>query len=470
MTNIYRYFRFGPLNKKVIAISVPALLTMVSHTVVMITDTAMVGRLNTEAIAATGLGGFFILTIISLFFGLSIAVQIITARRIGEKSFNQAKKILLISLFWVVFLSIIISVPGWFFSKNIALLFVTEGAIPELVSDYIRFRLLGLIFYAVILMYRGFFDGLGMTYVGMAAAFISTASNVLLNWILIYGNLGFPAYGVKGAAIASSLAAIPGLLIFFIFLKTSRYRQMASLAKNTGKNPPKNPALTLTILRAKFQTFKVVTKELISIGLPTASQELLLHVAFLFFYKIAANIGAISMASANILISIMSLSFMPGMAFGIAATTILGQAMGAAKLNLARIATHRAALFAAIVMGSLGILFIVFGKTALKVFTHEKLVIADAYPGLVIVSLIQVGDALHMVYASALRGAGMVNKVFLYYLIASYLIMLPLAYLFGVILNMQSDGLWISVSIWIVFLGINFLRIFNKGEWRSYKV
>ncbi|MES0488546.1 MAG: MATE family efflux transporter [Leptospirales bacterium] len=127
--------------------------------------------------------------IYGLYFGVSIAIQIITARRIGEKNFLLAKNILYVSIFWVLLISGLFSIFGWFYSDKIASIFVSEGSIFELTSDYLRYRFLGIVAYALILVFRGYFDGIGMTFVGMAAAIISTITNVFLNWVSIYGYL-----------------------------------------------------------------------------------------------------------------------------------------------------------------------------------------------------------------------------------------------------------------------------------------
>jgi putative MATE family efflux protein len=364
-------------------------------------------------------------------------------------------------------LGALFSIPGWFFASDIAALFVSGNNLHLLVTDYIAWRMPGLLLYVMIFILRGFFDGMGLTFVGMAAALLSTASNVFFNWVLIYGNFGFPAMGVKGASMASSLSSAPGLIVFlifiFIFYKTKKYPGVFS----SDLKHKKSEARSIPVY---FVVFKNLSREVFTISIPTALQEFLMHISFLLFYKIAAYLGPTAMASTNILISLMSLSFMPGMAFGIAATTILGQAMGAFKLKLAVLATHRSVLFASVIMGSLGLLFIFYGKTILGLFTPEESVIEDAYPGLFIISLVQVADAFHMVYGSALRSAGMVYRVMGTYVFANYLVMLPLAYVFGVALDLHTAGLWSAIAVWILFLAFQFFRQFKKGTWKTCQV
>lgn len=181
-------------------------------------------------------------------------------------------------------------------------------------------------------------------------------------------------------------------------------------------------------------------------------------------------ISTISLAASNVVLACLSLSFMPGFAFGISATTILGQAMGAGKVRLAYQGTMRSATFSAIMMGSMGLVFILFGKFLLTFFTSESLVVTEAYPALVVVAFIQVGDAYHMVVGSALRSAGLMYWVLIAYVLVSFGIMLPLAYLFGIVLKGGTIGIWFSFFIWILILAILFIQKFRRKEWVNIRI
>lgn len=161
---------------------------------------------------------------------------------------------------------------------------------------------------------------------------------------------------------------------------------------------------------------------------------------------------------------------MPGFAFGVAATTILGQAMGAGKYQLAKLGTFRSARFSAILMGIMGILFIVFGKEIIRIFSDDPAVIIETFPALIVISLVQVGDAYHMVFGSALRSAGLVVWVLKVYAFISYIIMLPIAYLLGVYFQLGSLGLWSAISIWLICLSVIFVWKFNQGDWKTHKL
>lgn len=446
MQNLFK----SKLNVHILELSLPVFFGMLSHTLIQVSDTMMVGKLGSEAIASAGLGGIAYFTILSFLMNGSVGVQILTARRFGEGNEIEIGKIGISVLYSSLLMGVILSIIGFYLSDWVIQLISDDPNIISKASSYLAYRFLGTMFFFPVFALRGFMDGLGYTYVGMIAAFSSTFSNIFMNWVLIYGNLGFPAMGVDGAAIASALSGVPAILILlvFFFRKNIRYYLKKS-----------NYQFDFTILRTAN-----------SIGLPSAIDGSLTNIAFMVFNKFAGMIGLNALAAFQIIISIISLSFMPGFAFGVAATTILGQAMGAGKYQLAKLGTFRSARFSAILMGIMGILFIVFGKEIIRIFSDDPAVIIETFPALIVISLVQVGDAYHMVFGSALRSAGLVVWVLKVYAFISYIIMLPIAYLLGVYFQLGSLGLWSAISIWLICLSVIFVWKFNQGDWKTHKL
>lgn len=446
MINVFK----SKLNRHILELSLPVFFGMLSHTLIQVSDTMMVGKLGSEAIASAGLGGIAYFTILSFLMNGSVGVQILTARRFGEGNEIEIGKIGISVLYFSIFGGFILSLLGFFLSGWVIELISDDAAIIAKASSYLAYRFLGTIFFFPVFALRGFMDGLGYTYVGMIAAFSSTFSNIFMNWVLIYGNLGFPALGVDGAAIASALSGLPAIciLLLFFFKKNIRYY----------------------LRKSHYQFDLSILKTANSIGLPSAIDGSLTNIAFMVFNKFAGLIGIDALAAFQIIISIISLSFMPGFAFGVAATTILGQAMGAGKFQLAKLGTFRSARFSAILMGIMGILFIVFGKEIINVFSTEASVLKETYPALIVISLVQVGDAYHMVFGSALRSAGLVVWVLKIYAFISYIIMLPIAYALGVYFQFGSLGLWSAISIWLLCLSLIFVWKFNQGDWKTHKI
>ncbi|WP_411824128.1 MATE family efflux transporter [Leptospira sp. 'Mane'] len=430
--------------------AIPVFFGMLSYTAIMIADTAMVGKLGATSQAAAGFGGIVYFTILSFLMGGSMAVQIVVARRVGEKNDLGVGITLSNSLYLSSVIGIILSLVGYYYGHAVMELLGDDKEVIFLSGEYLSYRFLGTVFFFMGFALRGFFDGIGIMEAGMISSITAAVTNIFFNWLLIYGNWGFPEWGVKGAAIASALAGIPSLIIVLLFF----------LRKDVKKYFNR---------KAWIPSIQII-QELGVVGFAPAIEGTLTNLSFVGFMKISGMIGTISLAASNVVLACLSLSFMPGFAFGISATTILGQAMGAGKIRLAYQGTMRSATFSAIMMGTMGLVFIIFGKFLLTFFTSESLVVTEAYPALVVVAFIQVGDAYHMVIGSALRSAGLMYWVLLAYVLVSFGIMLPLAYLFGIVLKGGTIGIWSAFFVWILILAILFIQKFRKKEWVNIRI
>lgn len=430
----------------------PVFFGMINHTLIMVVDTAMVGRLGPDAIAATGMGGVAYFTAMAFLGGAAMGVQIITARRFGEHDHASVRSVLQSSMGLALTAGTVISLAGYYFGDAFISLLTDRPQLRSTAGAYLSYRYAGTVGFFLFFALRGFLDGIGRTMAGMYASFAVTFGHLGLNWLLIYGNLGFPKLGVNGAGISSAVSSIPGLIVFLIYIYFERRDLM--------------PYFSQFRLRLKGD----VVKEIIKVSFAPAMEGVITNIAFLLFIALAGVISINSVAASNVIISTLSLSFMPGFAFGIAATTVLGQAMGAKKYALGYYGTFRAALFSAMLMGCMGVFFIVSGKSMIRLFTDDLAVIREAYPGMIVISLIQVGDAYHMVVGSALRGAGLVYWVLIAYALTSFGLMLPAAYILGITLKLGTVGLWSAVSLWLVTLSLVFVWKFRKGDWKTGRV
>ncbi|MCB1309061.1 MAG: MATE family efflux transporter, partial [Leptospiraceae bacterium] len=315
---------------------------------------------------------------------------------------------------------------------------------------FLRIRFLGLTLYFIIFILRSFFDGIGRTYVGLVSAITSMAANIFMNWVFIFGHLGAPAMGADGAALASTLAGIPGILVFvpFFFGKA-----MQALIR---------PALRLPDMR--------VLREIVLISLPTSLSELVMNLSFLMFYKIAAMIGTNAVAATGIVVSILSVSFMPGFGFSIATMTIVGQSIARKQYRKAYHGAYRSAAYAALVMGGMACMFLSIPGPLIRLFNEDPVVVEAAIGALVLVALGQVGDAYGMNLAGALRSAGMVYHVLAVYAVASLGVLLPVAYFMGVYLQLGTGGLWSGILVWILVLWGILAYMFSGNRWQHIKI
>ena len=416
---------------------------MISQTLVMTADTAMTGRLGVEPQAAAGMSGMILWTLLSFLMGGAIGVQIIAAGREGEKNYREAGRTLTTTLACVAPAGVLIALLGFFFADRIIPVFSDRSEIQELAVPFLQIRFWGILFYLPAIILSGFFDGLGRTKIVMFSSFLTAGGNILLNWWLIYGGLGMPALGLNGAALASTIAGFLGLSVYLAVLPAPSLRRYF-----TG---PRSGTSFLQIARKVFL-----------LSLPAALEGFIMHAAIMAFYRFSSDISSVSMAATNIVVTILSFSFMPGYAFGIAATTLTGMALGAKKPSLAYASAHRSAHFSGIVMSGTGLVFLAFHAPFISFFTPDPAVLREAIPCLILVALAQPADGYGMVMSGALRGAGRVYQVLFINSIGSFVVMLPVAYVLAFPLGLETVGLWIAILCWIIFVGIAFLLRFNR--------
>lgn len=449
-SNTRRWFALGPLNRRIWRISLPVTLAMITHTAVMISDTVMVGRLGEDPLAAVSLGGTVFWTYLSFFLGGTVGVQIITARRFGEHDSAAAGRVLISTLYIVLALGIIATVIGWYSAEALIRILSHGRPFSATAESFLQIRFLGVLGYFLSFVLRAFFDGIGRTEIGLFSALATMSTNIFLNWVLIYGNLGAPAYGADGAAMASSLAAIPGIIVGVVFLFRNEFR---AFFRGIGW---------------KIDAHSV--REVSYVGFAPAIDNLLMNVSFVLFFMIAGLVSTTAVAASGIIVSILSIAFMPGFGFSLAATTILGQAVAAGKYREARQGTIRAALYAALLMGGMGVGFLIFARPLLGVFTDDARIVAEALPALFLISVVQAADGVQMVLAAALRSAGMVYWVLVVYMSLSFLVMLPVAYVVGVYFGGGAAGLWAGILAWLVLLAVVFALKFKTRDWEGLEV
>ncbi|MCB1173736.1 MAG: MATE family efflux transporter [Leptospiraceae bacterium] len=438
---------YGPtlLNRRVWRLSLPVMLGMSTTTLVMLADTLMVGQLGAPALAAAGMGGVVFWTVLSFLMGASFGIQILTARYFGARDRLRLGQTLFSSILLTLLTGILITLCLWPAAPWIVHVLADGSEFQQQTTDFFLWRLTGLISWFLVFGLRAWFDGLGRTETGFIASILIMVTNILGNWLLIFGNLGLPQMGTNGAALASSLASLPGLLYLTIMLLRPDFRQYWQ--------------------PAWFERVRInaaVLRQMILIGSPAAIDNLMLNLSFSLFFKLAAEIGTTAVAASNVLIAIFSVAFMPGFGFGVAATTLLGIRIARQQYRIARAGTLRSALFASTLMSVIGLFVFWQAPWVLQLFTDDQNVIQDALQAVLIMSIVQAADGWQMTMAMALRSAGRVMQVLTIYSLSSILFFLPVSWLLGLYLEMGTMGLWAGFALWLLLLALIFDQTFAR--------
>ncbi|ACM22109.1 sodium-driven efflux pump, MatE and MatE domain-containing [Geotalea daltonii FRC-32] len=405
------------IRRNVLNLSLPVLLSSLFQRLVSIVDIFIVGGLGAAAIAATGLGQLLIFVVMTVFWGLATGTTVVIAHLWGGGRRAEARRAAFAACLACAGMAIIASFLGWYFGEELARFLGAREDVLNFASGYVKLVFLYFAFTAGLNILSAIMHGTGNTRTPMEGIILVNILHVLIAYPLVYGKFGFPQLGVTGAAYAINISELCGFL----------YLLVQALRKNYIK-----------IGRPDLPLFRRVWQ----VGYPVALERIAQQSGQLFYSKFIISYGTAAYAAHQIGLSIESLSFMPGAGMGIAASTLMGQALGARKISRARISHNEALRLAIIVMAFMAALFFFMPHLLIGLFTNDPEVIEKGCVFLRLVAFAQVPLAISFVYAGSLRGTGDTHYVFLVTLIAMWGIRVLLSYIAAVPLHLSLYMVW----------------------------
>lgn len=426
--NSVKRFFGQEMGQEIVAITWPAFIELVLSTLFGMVDMIMVGQLSSAAIAAVGLTNQPFFLLLSVFAAVNVGTTTLVAWNIGAGKVSRASDATRQIIVLNVFLGLIMSIAGVFLAPYVV---TFMGANEDTFRDatvYFQIVASGLMFQAVTMGITASLRGAGQTRVPMYYNIGSNLLNVFGNYVLIYGKLGFPKYGVTGAAISTTLSRIVACAAALYIAYSGRTRiQINRLG------------------RFRFD-FKVI-RTVMSIGIPSALEQFLIHSGLMMFARTVSGLGTTHFAAHQIGLNISGLSFSPSMAFGVASTTLVGQSLGANDKERAKKcanAVHHMAMAVAIFVG---LNFVLFSHPMARLYNKETEVVALAGTVLKILALALPGQSTQLSIAGALRGAGDT----MYPLYASafgiWVFRVVVAYIFVHVFGWGLVGAWVALVL-----------------------
>lgn len=429
--------------RRIFRITWPVVVSQLSMTLMGLVDTIMVGRLGVTTLAAVGLANFLVWWLLSFFWGLVSAVNTLVAQKVGADdqravgvTFWQG---LYLGLASAVALVAIVPLVPWLISWT--------GAAPEMrgiAVEYMSWRLLGAGAFGLYFAVDNYYRGLGETRVPMVCGVVQAVLNCAFNYLLIFGHAGFPALGAVGAAIGTAAAQlVVGLVLFgTIFLRADsvRYR-----------------------IRQTWRLDPATVRALLVLGWPIGIQFFMEMGGVTVFTTLVARLGEAPMAATNAVVQIWAQALMVTLAVSVAATTLVGQAVGARRFDQARRAVTRVQWLGALPLVLLGGLFLAVPEQLLHVFTDDASLAPYARPLLVVATLYLVFDLPFNALSGALRGAGDTRYPMYVSIGVSWLVFVPAVWWatgrFGVV------GAWSCFLVLIVLQVLLVARRYRGEDW-----
>lgn len=434
-----------------LTLATPVMLGMLAHTFVSFADNIMVGQLGTAELAAVSLGNSFIFIAMSVGIGFSTAITPLVAEADGEQSFKKGKSIFKHGLWLCTILGTFLFVAV-FFSKPLLYHMKQPQEVVLLAIPYLTIVALSLIPLIIFQAFKQFSDGLSMTKPPMYATVIANILNIVLNYLLIFGNFGFPKMGIEGAAIGTLLSRFIMLFLLWGFMKNNR----------------KSKDYVSQIKLWTVQTS--IFKRIIALGFPSALQMFFEVGIFTAAIWLSGILGKNSQAANQIALNLSSMTFMVFMGLSVASMVRVGNQKGLkAYQELRRIALSVFilsfiiavvfALFFLAFHNVLPLLYVNTNDTTEIVAINEVLALASQL--LLVSAVFQISDGLQVVVLGALRGLQDVKIPTLITFVAYWLIGFPISFYFGLYTRYGSLGIWIGLLAGLTTSAVLLLYRFN---------
>ena len=442
--------------RDILVLGLPLIVSTASWSVQLVVDRAFLSWYSPEAIAASVPAGILNYTIVSLFVGAASYVSTFVAQYHG----SDQDKMVGPSVWQGIYVSIIAGVALLMimpFSESIFDIIGHENNVRECETIYFQILCLGAMPNVASSAMSGFFSGLGKTKVIMFVNISATLVNLSVDYVLIFGKLGFPELGITGAGIATVTSVTISFILYTIILSRQSYRD----PYNTVKGWRLKPDLFIRLMR---------------FGLPSGVQFFLEIAGFTVFILLIGRLGTTDLAATNIAMNINTLAFMPLIGLGIAISVMVAQNQGKNDPDLAQYSVYSGFHITMVYILILSILFVVFPEMFIWFFelkadpeefkSIKELVVIF----LRFIAVYAIFDALNIVFASAIKGAG--DTKFVMYVItflSMFMLVIPTyAVLFVFKLGIYAG--WMVATSYMIVLGTIFLLRFLGGKWKSMRV
>lgn len=413
-------------------------------------DIYYVSRVSVNAVATIGLTESMITLVYAVAIGLSMAATAVVARRVGEKDVAGASQAAVQVIFLGIAISIIIMIIGILYSKELLALM---GAEPDLIAEgygYTKILMGGNITIMLLFLINAIFRGAGNASIAMWTLILSNGLNIILDPIFIFGLGPIPAFGVEGAAIATTIGR--GTAVVF---------QLGILFKGYGIIKIKLNNLVLKL---------AVMLNLIKISLGGIGQFLIGTSSWVFLMRIMSEFGSEVLAGYTIAIRVMMFTLMPAWGMSNAAATLVGQNLGAGKPERAEISVWKTGKYNAWFMGLVSIVYLVFAPQILSLFNESPDVVKYGSMCLRVIAIGYVFYGYGMVVIQSFNGAGDTKTPTYINFMCFWLFQLPFAYLMGISLDIGPLGVFGAITLAEVLIAIIGIIWFRKGKWKTIKV
>lgn len=443
-------FTSGSIRKAVFMLSVPMVMEMMMESIFFLVDAYFVSSLGANAIATVGLTESVLTLVYAVAIGLSMGVTAIVARRIGEKDVDGAARTAVQSIFLGVAIAMIISIIGIVFPKEILSIMGGEADLVETGYGYTQILLGGNVTIMLLFLINAVFRGAGDASVAMKVLIFSNVLNIILDPLFIFGWGPVPAFGVKGAAIATTIGRGSAVIfqLALLFFGWSRIKI----------------GFRDLVFRANIMW------NLVKVSLGGIGQFIIGTSSWVFLMRIMAEFGSEVLAGYTIAIRVLMFTLMPSWGMSNAAATLVGQNLGAEKPDRAEKSVWKTGKYNAWFMVFVSLFYLIFAEFILKVFSENPLVIEYGALSLRVIAAGYIFYAYGMVIVQAFNGAGDTRTPTIINFFCFWVFQLPFAYVAALVFQMEAFGVLLAITVTEILIAIIGIILFRRGKWKNVKV
>ena len=431
-------------------VAYPILISLVMEQMIGLTDTAFLGRVGEVELGASAIAIVYYMVLFMIGFGFSIGAQIIIGRRNGEGNFKETGKVFWNGLYFVLGLSGAIILLSELFTPWMMKFMVSSPAIYDAALSYVRWRLPGMVFAFCTAMFRAFYVGTTQTKTLTLNSVVMVASNVIFNYILIFGRCGLPALGITGAAIGSSLAELVSLIFFIVYTRLGCDRPKYGLDKP-----------------ARFE--KEELKSMMPVCVWTMIQHTVSIFTWLIFFLFIEHLGERPLAVSNIVRGVSGLIWVVLQAFSSTCSTLVSNLIGEGRQDKVMSLVKRILKLSYGIVGVIMLVICMYPEAIARIYTDIPDLITASIPAMLVMTssyLVNVGG---QVFFLAVSGTGSTKTAFRLELVALFVYMVYCAVIIGW-LKLDVAICWTAEHVYAGMLLICSWIYMKSGRWKNRKV
>ncbi len=447
------------LYKDIIHIAWPSFVELLLTQLASMVDLMMVGsiggkahpEIGKQALAAVGLTTQPKFLLMTAFVAMNTGVTALIARNRGTNDKKQANLVVRQGLLFTFCATIILSILGYLFAQPMVIFMgSTEDIVTKWATQYLQIQMIGFLSFALTSTITAALRAVGDSKTSMIYNLIANVVNVIFNWLLIYGNLGFPELGVAGASIATVIGQVAAFIMAFaVILRGNGFLKLE--------------------FKLGFKPDKIVLGNMLHIGFPAMIEQLLMRVGMILFAKTVASLGTTAYATHQVCMNIQALSFMTGQAFAVSATTLMGQSLGKRRTDMAQAYCSRTRKVGLGFSLLLACIFALLGSQIVGLYNSDPDIIQIGGHIMFFVAFLQPFQSAQFIIAGALRGAGDTRATAIFTFITVLLIR-PTVAIILVKSGLGLYGAWAGLAVDQLLRSGLVLNRYNSGKWKLIKL